>query len=99
MSNLNRQTVKPFFTFNTVTVRDLKRNNDLKIFPNPVNNKLYLETTNQNWSYQIINLQGQQMMRGQYQGHIDVNQLPSGIYFLQMQKEEELYQAIKFVKE
>ena len=39
------------------------------------------------------------MMRGQYQGHIDVNQLPSGIYFLQMQKEEELYQAIKFVKE
>jgi|GEM_PF-5573074 len=58
MSNLNRQTVKPFFTFNTVTVRDLKRNNDLKIFPNPVNNKLYLE-----------------------------------------KKEEELYQAIKFVKE
>ena len=39
------------------------------------------------------------MMRGQYLDHIDVNQLPSGIYFLQMQKEDELYQAIKFVKE
>ena len=83
----------------TVSVYDLKSSVDLKIFPNPVNNKLYLETTNQNWSYQIINLQGQQMMQGQYQDHVDVNQLTPGIYFLQLQKEEEWYQAIKFVKE
>ena len=89
----------PCDTTTTVSVHDLQNNLNLKIHPNPVNDRLYLETTDQNWSYQIINLQGQQIMQGQYQDHIDVDQLPAGIYFLQMEKEGELHQAIKFVKE
>jgi len=83
----------------TVSVHSLKSSLDLKIHPNPVNDRIYLETTDQNWSYQVINLQGQQMMQGQYQDHIDVDQLPSGIYFLQLQEEGEWYRTIKFVKE
>jgi len=83
----------------TTSVYELKSNIDLKIHPNPVKERLYIETTDQNWSYQVINLQGQQMLQGQYQDHIDVDQLPSGIYFLQMQKDDDLYRTIKFVKE
>jgi hypothetical protein len=72
---------------------------DFNIFPNPVQDKLYFETTNQNWNYEIINLQGQKIMSGTYQDIIDVEQLPSGIYLLQLQQNDEMYQAIKFVKE
>jgi len=89
----------PCDTSNITSVSDLKSSLDLKMHPNPVNDRLYIETTDQNWSYQVINLQGRQMMQGQYQDHIDVHQMPSGIYFLQMQKGGEWYQAIKFVKE
>ena len=71
----------------------------LPIYPNPIEDKLYLETTEQGWSYKILNLQGQQIMQGQYQDSIGVSQLPSGIYFLQLSRENELYKAIKFVKE
>jgi len=84
-----------FITTSTIDLLESKVN----IYPNPVQDKLYLETTEQNWNYQILNLQGQQMMSGVYQNDINVEQLPSGIYFLQLQLGDELYQAIKFVKE
>ena len=82
-----------------VAVKDLRALDDLDIYPNPVQDNLYLETTEQNWDYQILNLQGQEMMQGEYQDYIGVEGLPSGIYFLQLQQENDLYQAIKFVKE
>ena len=74
-------------------------NADVQIFPNPVQDNLCLETTEQNWDYQILNLQGQEMMQGEYQDYIGVEGLPSGIYFLQLSQENDLYKAIKFVKE
>jgi hypothetical protein len=60
--------------------------------------KLYLETIDQNWNYTIQNLQGQQMMNGVYQDGVEVAQLPSGIYFLQLQRGGDYFKAIKFVK-
>ncbi len=69
------------------------------IRPNPVQDKLYLDTPDQNWQYQIINLQGQQMMQGKYQDYIKVETLTSGIYFLQLEQDGIYYKAIKFVKE
>ena len=71
---------------------------NLDLHPNPVQDKLYLETIEQNWNYTIQNLHGQQMMNGVYQDEVDVAQLPSGIYFLQLQREEDYFKAIKFVK-
>ncbi len=73
--------------------------NEINIHPNPTQDKLYLDTQDQNWQYKIYNLQGQQMMHGVYADFVDVATLPSGIYFLQLQREDELFQAIKFVKE
>lgn len=69
------------------------------IYPNPVQNKLYINTEEQNLNYQILNIQGQQMMQGSYDRHIEVGSIPSGIYFLQLHQERDLYKAIKFVKE
>ncbi len=69
------------------------------IFPNPTQDKLYLDIPDQKWQYQIINLQGQQMMQGKYQDYIQVETLPSGIYFLQLEQDGSYYKAIKFVKE
>jgi len=80
-------------------VKSTPADSGISIYPNPVQNKLYLETTDNNWSYQILNLQGQQMNRGVYQNYIDVAKLPTGIYFLQLQQEDKLYQAIKFIVE
>ena len=82
-----------------VSVDETKSTDNINIYPNPVEDKLYLETTEQGWGFQILNLQGQQIMQGQYQDNIGVSQLPSGIYFLQLSRENELYEAIKFVKE
>jgi len=84
----------PLFT-STSNLKDIENK---IIFPNPVQDKLYLETTDHNWNYKIINLQGQQMMNGVYQDGVDVAQLPSGIYFLQLQREGDYFKAIKFVK-
>ncbi len=79
--------------------QDLLPLDGISIYPNPVQDNLYLESTEQGWHYQILNLQGQQMLQGEYQNNIEVDQLPSGIYFLQLSRENELYKAIKFVKE
>jgi len=71
---------------------------DFHIYPNPVEDKLYLEKTDPNWEYKIINLQGQAILQGKYQDFIEVSQLHSGIYFLQLSNNAELYKAVKFVK-
>jgi hypothetical protein len=81
------------------STNDLQTLSNLTLYPNPVQDKLYLETTEQNWKYQILNLQGQYLLEGKYQKNIEVEQLPSGIYFIQLSREGEKYRAIKFVKE
>ena len=81
------------------STRDLLPLDDISIHPNPVQDILYLKTTGHKLNYQILNLQGQEVMQGQYHNSIGVSELPPGIYFLQLQREGELYKAIKFVKE
>ena len=81
------------------STNDLQTLPNLMLYPNPVQDKLYLETTEQNWHYQILNLQGQLILKGNYEDNIEVSKLPSGIYFLQLGREEKIFKAIKFVKE
>jgi|GEM_PF-4615895 len=80
-----------------VSVNKLLESN-LNIFPNPVQDRIYLESIDQDFLYQIYNLQGQQIQQGVYRENIDVARLSSGIYFLQLSEKDGLYQAIKFVK-
>jgi hypothetical protein len=55
----------------------------LKVFPNPVQSVLNLETV-ENQSFQIINLVGQVVLRGKAQSQIDVSMLPIGSYILKV---------------
>ena len=87
-----------FGNIGQVSVNQLPESN-LNFYPNPTQDKLYLDTPDQNWQYQILNLQGQQMMQGKYQDYIQVEPLPSGIYFLQLEQDGNYYKSIKFVKE
>ncbi len=70
------------------------------IYPNPVNNVLFVKTT-QPGNYQIINLLGEILKSGELNNNLnrlDVNNLPSGIYFINVANGNDV-QKVKFVKE
>ncbi|MBL7817304.1 MAG: T9SS type A sorting domain-containing protein [Saprospiraceae bacterium] len=81
-------------TTNAVTDMD---NHDLKIYPNPVSTTLRIETELGN-DYQITNILGQTILRGQITpsatSGIDVSVLASGTYILKIGQEQ-----TKFVKQ
>jgi len=68
-----------------------------KFFPNPVQDVLRTSLENE-FEYSIQNIQGQEVLNGHAISEIDVSSLPDGIYFIQIQDKENLYQAQKFVK-
>ena len=70
----------------------------LKAYPNPVSNTLTIETGDANAHYQIINLLGQTILRGQTPSAgartLDVSALSKGSYVLKVGAEQ-----VKFVKQ
>jgi len=82
----------------TSIFENLESSLDINLYPNPIQDKLYLDVIGLEWDYQIFNLQGQQMSFGAYNNYINVSQLAPGIYFLQLRNGEKIYQALKFIK-
>lgn len=75
----------------------------LTSYPNPVNNELIVSVTENDLkagiSYTIMNALGQEITRGKMDTtKITVDQLPTGVYYLQM-RSETLNSNVKFVKE
>ena len=67
------------------------------IYPNPAQDQIHLPVNN--IPYTIINTQGVNAQNGRVEGQrIPIGNLPTGIYLLQVNDEQKLYQA-KFVKE
>mgnify|MGYP000158760014 CR=1 FL=1 len=63
--------------------------NNIKAFPSPANDILHIETDKfvNNGSYKLSTIAGQVMKAGQFSGHraeMTVNELPTGIYFIQI---------------
>jgi hypothetical protein len=59
----------------------------LKIFPNPTSYLLHIQNSdNKTYDYKISNLHGQTILIGKMQMEIDVSQLPTGIYILQLKE-------------
>ena len=90
------------FTASTASVNsvDLLLNN-LKIFPNPVKNKIQLKGVNKlNGSkVRITNILGKEVLKSQLNTEeIDVSQLNSGIYILSITSEKR-FKNFKFIKE
>ncbi len=83
----------------SVSTIDLLNDIEINVYPNPTTGRLFVETSLQSWSYQIMNLHNQQVGAGSYRESINVSSLPQGVYFLQLKDENNIYRAIRFVKQ
>ncbi|HKR06228.1 MAG TPA: T9SS type A sorting domain-containing protein [Bacteroidia bacterium] len=79
-----------------------EKNNSLNIYPNPANDKLYVESSSNGVSesfYEVIDLPGRILMNEKSKSNfIDIRQLPKGLYILQWHNGDKTYRK-KFVKE
>lgn len=57
---------------------------EILIYPNPTSNLLNIDGLSQSTSYEIYDSYGQSMMAGEVSKSIDVQSLPTGIYFLEL---------------
>ena len=87
-------------TFNTncgyLSVVDSKKS-VLKIYPNPVKNKLNIQTTDQLEKAQIYSINGQ-LLKTSFLKEINVSDLPKGTYFMKIKTDKGL-QTEKMIKE
>jgi len=82
----------------TVGILQNEPNDDvLKVYPNPVVDVLQVEDRFVNASFQILNLQGQIVLKGIINSAINVSNLPEGVYILELLADKLRY--TKFTKE
>ena len=67
------------------------------IYPNPSSDILRHDLLGE-FSYNILDQRGREMLSGKNEKEIDIHHLSSGVYFLQIEQDGQLYQAQKFVK-
>lgn len=76
---------------------DVKNENNILIYPNPVNSRLYVVLENQLIKeVEILDLGGKVLLKG-YSNSIDVSALPRGIYFISISTKE-MTVSRKFIK-
>jgi hypothetical protein len=71
------------------------------IYPNPTNNYLFvqLDDNYNDYQYRIVNIAGQTLQQGQLNQELNVGELSSGIYFLNIRHQSEnINLNYKFVK-
>lgn len=74
-------------------------NNNVFVYPNPTNSVLTLSSVEGVNSVRIMNLTGMVIMvKDVVNASIDVSSLPSGMYILQLEMENEGYKSLKFQK-
>ena len=77
-----------------------KPKNDLLVYPNPANDRLYISYTseNQKINFSIIDLLGKIILSSNMDAdYIDISMLESGVYFIQLNSENKISTA-KFIK-
>lgn len=72
----------------------------VQVFPNPVTNGI-LYVTAKNADYRIINLHGQQIKSGHCSQRLDISDLPSGVYTIEVKEKQSTttINTIKFIVE
>ncbi|HEY3387480.1 MAG TPA: S8 family peptidase, partial [Saprospiraceae bacterium] len=59
---------------------------DFTVFPNPASDVIYsTKTLEGNETYRLINIDGQWMRNGKFEGYINVADVPDGMYFLRIE--------------
>ena len=82
--------------YSNVILVELKKDNNISVFPNPTNDFLNVTALNSNTDYYIYDKLGKVVSTGRTSGKIDVSSLASGVYYIKTDKEDK---AIKFVVE
>ncbi len=67
-----------------VANKDIKDNNGIRLYPNPVRDRLYVKGISKKVGYSIHNWMGQRMISASGDSSIDVSALPAGVYFLEI---------------
>ncbi len=79
---------------------EVNLNNQITVYPNPASNTLTINQINANFSYKIINLQGQEILNGELKkpfSSIDISKLEAGSYIIGLTTETGIFWK-KFVK-
>jgi len=77
---------------------DIHEPNYASIFPNPVNDAVFIKTNYDFENIAILNSLGQEVAYYSYSDEVDVSNLPSGIYWLVL-KSDDYSTTKKFIKE
>src|SRR5690606_10944502 len=56
----------------------------IKLYPNPTNGILYIETSQEIQSYEVYNLIGQRLLSGSFTGSIDMREVSKGTYIIRL---------------
>lgn len=85
-----------------ISVEEYWKNIDVKVYPSPVSEKLYISNEGaefKNSEIEITNTLGQLVLKQGYSACIDVSSLPQGCYSLKVKGAEEQFYFSKFIKE
>ena len=86
-----------FIVSSTVNVEEQINKNGVKIFPNPTNNYLYLESKSEINSVQIFDVSGRELAVQLQENKLDVSFLKNGVYFIAIHNHEGVVIS-KFIK-
>lgn len=77
---------------------DIKGLKKIKIYPNPTDGILFIDTNGQKANFEIINIAGQKLREGELIGNkIDVSGLNKGVYLLSLKVNNKI-ESFKFIK-
>ncbi|MBL7900084.1 MAG: T9SS type A sorting domain-containing protein [Crocinitomicaceae bacterium] len=76
-----------FMRYRTGTLDAEEKNSDFLIYPNPSTNKICLigNFINNDFSYSVIDLQGQIVLNGKNHSEIEISELEPGVYFIKIE--------------
>lgn len=99
------QGVQQAFEIYSVGIKETELNISLSVFPNPTTNNLTLQVkdyNNEKLVYQLYDMQGK-LIKAEtitsYQTLVDMSNLPSAAYFINISQENKQVQSFKIIKQ
>lgn len=96
---LSQADITSLFTTNALSSQNFNQNNlEVSLYPNPANDVLNIEITNEVKAIEIYNIQGQKV-KSTNQKQINVSDLANGMYMIKVQDMEDAVSTKKFMKQ
>jgi hypothetical protein len=80
---------------NDITI--IKPHERINIYPNPVNDMLYIDIPSTIASIEIVDVVGKSVYKGKAINHLPISFIPNGVYLIKLYKEEGLYFSQKLL--